>query len=350
MSGETMAAREAGGMAGAPARDWAGFPAVALAAAALLFGALVLALVVVDPYDTGRPGIVRAHGVHDQYPFTANASRARDPGFDAAIFGNSHVQMLNPERLDALTGLAFTSLIMPATWPTDQMRVLAWMVQARDAPPRALVFGIDHFWCLDHLARSPNFPDWLYSTGFPRYLAGLVRYRSLEAAAARLRVLATGRGAARRDGFWDYTPEYARRGLADRARSQAKLAEPLPFPGNASGAYPGLAAFREALAALAPSTAVVLLRPPVYRTGLPQPGSADAALSARCGGEIAEVAASRPRTAVVDLFRPGPLSEDTDDYYDHRHYRERVAAEVERALAAALRPLLDREAAGPASN
>lgn len=350
MNGDSTAGRLSTTAAMPSEREWAGFSAVALAVAAAIFGALVLALVVVDPYDTGRPGLIKARGTHEQYPFTANASRARDPRFDAAILGNSHVQMLNPGRLDALTGLSFVSLIMPATWPSEQMRVLAWMGQAHVPPPRALVFGIDHFWCLDHLGRSPNFPDWLYSPGFAGYLAGLVRYRSLEAAAARLRLIATGRGAARPDGFWDYTPEYARRGFADPAVSRAKLAERLPVPANPTGLYPALAAVRSALADLAPSTAVILMRPPVYRTALPEPGTAGEAHAARCGQEIAALAAARPRTAMLDLFRPGPMSEDMDDFYDHRHYRERVAGEVERAIAAALTPLLDPPTRRPGSN
>ena len=315
---------------------WTGFGATLIATALGLFAALAAALIVVDPYDTGRPGLIRAHGVPDQYPFTANASRARDPRFDAAIIGNSHVQALRPDRLSALTGMSFVTLMMPATWPLDQLRLLRWMIQARRTPPGALVIGTGDYWCRPTPVRSPNFPNWLYDPSFVGYAAGLVRYRSLEAAAARLSFLATGRGGARPDGYWDYAPYYLRLGLGDPGVLRARLAAAKPYEANPAGRFPGLDLLPAALRALPASTDVVLVVPPVHPTALPEPGSPAASDQRACRAALGKVAAGRPRTRVLDLQRPAGFAGEPEDFYDESHYRDAVAARVEQEIASLL--------------
>jgi hypothetical protein len=128
---------------------------------------------VLDPFDTGRPGVFSNPGVRRQGPRTAGASRGRDPAFNAAIIGNSHVQLLSPERLNALTGLSFLQLSIIATGPKEHLPVLDWfMLQHPEA--RALVIGADRLWCEPELASWNNapFPFWLYSRSSLEYLAG----------------------------------------------------------------------------------------------------------------------------------------------------------------------------------
>ena len=55
--------------------------------------------VVIDPYDTGRFPTFIEPGVFDGGSRTANASRGRDPRFNAAVFGNSRGQLLDPAKL-----------------------------------------------------------------------------------------------------------------------------------------------------------------------------------------------------------------------------------------------------------
>src|SRR6187455_1266356 len=71
---------------------------------AIAFGsAVIFALVlIVDPYDSGRVGILGIEGVVDASPRTANASRARDQNFDSAVIGNSTGQLLKPSELSRL--------------------------------------------------------------------------------------------------------------------------------------------------------------------------------------------------------------------------------------------------------
>lgn len=316
---------------------WAAFSRLWLATVVGLFVVLVLALLAIDPYDTGRTGLIGRRGLQDQYPFMANASRARDPRFDAAIFGNSHVQQLNPERLDALTGLSFVSLMMPATWPMDGLDVLRWFDSNRTMSAKAVVIGLDQFWCMHVAINSQRFPTWLYADGFLPYLAGLVRYRSFEAAAARIRFARTGKGGYRPDGYWSYGPIYDALGLGAREASHRKLAAPKAFTINTSGRFPALDRLREDLADLPATTAVVLLRPPVYRTALPEPGTPEAETAASCRIEMISVARSRKRTVLIDLL--GQDAEDPDGYYDHDHYRDPLAIRIEAQVAEALAKL-----------
>src|SRR3712207_6134716 len=98
--------------AGAP---WRSFAVTLLTAAALALLGILTAAYLVDPYDTGRSLLLHKPGVRPQGPRTAAASRGRDPAFDSAIIGNSHIQLLSPERLKEKTGLSFVQLSVPAS-------------------------------------------------------------------------------------------------------------------------------------------------------------------------------------------------------------------------------------------
>src|ERR1700709_298534 len=101
-------------------RSWRRFAAAfAWTAAGLLGGYLALATLV-DPYDSGRSRLLSAGGVRPPGPRTAPASRGRGPAFTGAIIGNSHIQLVEPGRLGALTGIPFVQLSVPATGPGEQ--------------------------------------------------------------------------------------------------------------------------------------------------------------------------------------------------------------------------------------
>lgn len=334
MSGSIAAAAGAAGLAaGGTARGgWAGFTRALLVAAALALSAVYGALLAIDPYDSGRTGLIAARGVHDQYPFTGNVSRARDGRFDAAIFGNSHVQLLRPERLDGLTGLRFVQLTLPATRPRDALDMLRWFMANRAGPPRAVLVGVDHFWCLDEVLHADRFPAWLYTDRWPAYLAGLLRYRSVEVATARVKFLRSGQGGLRPDGYWDYAELYRANGLDGADASRRRLAEPVGFPVNESGRFPALDRLRAALAALPRETAVVLVWPPLYRTALPAPDTAGSRTAAACRAGLERIARARPRTAFLDLL--DARADDPAAFYDHDHVRHAPAMEIEREVAA----------------
>jgi hypothetical protein len=179
-----------------------------IACAAVFAAALVVtwfSLLLLDPYDSGRfPGL-HVSGVVDRNPRTANAGRARNALFDAALFGNSTGQLLDPERLSAATSLHFVQLTVPGTGPREQMTLLRYFI-SHHTQTAALVIVTDPSWCtpdpsppLDH-----PFPFWLYGGNFD-YLRHFASWHAIELGFRRVGLaLRLRQPVARVDGFLDY--------------------------------------------------------------------------------------------------------------------------------------------------
>lgn len=323
---------------------WRSFIKAILAAATALYVAGFAFLAVIDPYNSGRVTPFDLRGIPDMLPHFGNASRARDQRFDAAIFGNSHMQALKPSRLDDLTGLRFVSLMMPGTFAADQLDTLEWYLAAHPHP-RAIVIGTDVYWCRDWSARNEIYPRWLYVTSPFAYLSGLAKYKNFGEAGKRLAHLRSGKGVLRPDGYWDYSVFYEGRRQRGDEGSRTYLTEIRPFPINERRTYPDLDRLAELLPRIPGETAVILLRPPTYRTAFPASDTAEGRSFLACRDRIEALASSRPRTAVVDMTKPSPATEDPENFYDWVHYRDRMAVLVEKAIADALR-IMPRAAGG----
>src|SRR5215210_2373483 len=199
--------------------QWRRFALSLVAAAALIVVTALAVAYVLDPYDTGRSPLVQKPGVRPQGPRTAGASRARDRAFNAAVFGNSRIQLLSPERLNALTGLSFVQLSVPGTGPKEQLSLIQWFMR-HHPDARALVIGADKNWCTEDLAMRSEypFPYWLYSPDLLEYVRGLLRSAVLQEIPRRLGYLFAKRPArARPDGYWDYELNYAALRLDSRS-------------------------------------------------------------------------------------------------------------------------------------
>jgi hypothetical protein len=324
-----------------PARGarWPTFVATFAAASAAVLLALLGLLVALDPYDTGRFALVKKRGVPQQGPRTANASRGRDPAFDAGIFGNSHIQLIRPERLKAETGLDFVSLMVPATYPKEQFVVLDWFMR-HHAAPEALVFGLDQTWCFDSLINTKPFPFWLYEENVPAFLRGLFRYSVLERIPGRLALLAGKIKPARPDGFWDYDADYRKIGYGEANFVHSKLAGERQIASyNPRAYFPAAEKLAAVLAKLPPPTAVLLVWPPVFIAEQPVPGSPMDATWRACHQAYADIAAGRPRSAMLDWAVDRPENRVEENFFDKTHYRGALAAEVEADIAAALNRL-----------
>lgn len=309
---------------------------------ATVAGALALFLLTVflaDPYDTGRSPLRLKEGVRPQGPRTAAASRGRDQAFNAAIFGNSHIQLVSPEVLNARTGLAFVSLIAPATGPKETLTLIDWFLRHRREPAQALVIGIDSYWCTPDPA-MPNdkpFPFWLFSRNPGDYLLGLLRFDVFEEMSHRLRyLLAREPRRARPDGYWDYSEGYEIQGALEESGRRRLNSHFDSSGGNAAGPFPAAGALRTLLDAAPAGLPLVLVRPPVFRSALPAPGSAEPAADAACRTAFQALADQRPRTALVDMRLDSPITRDPANFFDHTHYRQSVARLVESEIVAAL--------------
>ena len=289
-----------------------------------------------DPYDTGRFALLNRPGVPEQGPRTAHASRGRDARFEGAIFGNSHIQLVSPERLRDATGIAFVSLTVPATGPREQFWLLDYFLAHRSGSPKALVFGIDGDWCTAEpvLPVRQPFPFWLYDPDPAAFLRGLLRWSTLEAVGQRAFVLAglNRRPPARPDGYWDYEQNRVWR----QAMVEQELAAPVASSEvNATGRFPQIERLGRTLAALPTETAVAIVMPPAYRTALPAPGSPHARSDAACRAALTEAAGMR--ATVIDWRTDRPESADSTLFFDHTHYRHPLARAIERDIVGAIR-------------
>lgn len=309
----------------------------------LLLGLLAL-LMAVDPYDTGRGSLFETKGVRPQGPRTANASRGRDPAFNAAIFGNSHMQLLEPAALSSETGQRFVSLTVPATGPKEQLTLISWFLRqhrpASRAPAQALVIGADTMWCVADpaLPNEKPFPFWLYDESPTRYAGGLLRFDLVEELPRRIAYIAgRKRERARPDGWWDYDTDNVRLGFDIRPDKRQALETPQAATAiNPTGPFPAFAELRQLLDRLGPDLPVVLVRPPLYHRSLPRPGSTEARSEAACLTAIEGFVAARPRTVLVNWRLDRAEARDPALWFDHSHYRKPVAVQLQKDIALAL--------------
>ncbi len=339
MSSSTSSSEQA-----ARAAKWTGFTGAFLGAAALIAVAFLTAAFLIDPYDSGRSPLKLKEGVRPQGPRTALASRGRDPNFTGAIFGNSHIQLISPEELRARTGIPFVSLIAPATQPREVFATIDWFLRHhRKTPPKAIVVGIDNYWCTANpaLPNEKPFPFWLMSRSLPDYVGGLMRFDLLEELPRRIAYLTSRKAErARPDGYWDYESGYGVQGYGANPEIIARLEKPIEAGGgNVDGPFPAATGLEELMRTAPAETALILLRPPVYVTALSKPGTRDAAADAACRKAFADLAARRPRTALVDWRVDRPELRDSSLFFDHSHYRQPIARLVEADIAEAIRKL-----------
>lgn len=339
MSSSTSSSEQA-----ARAAKWTGFTGAFLSAAVLIAVAFLTAAFLIDPYDSGRSPLKLKEGVRPQGPRTALASRGRDPNFTGAIFGNSHIQLISPEELRAKTGIPFVSLIAPATMPKETFATIDWFLRHhRETPPKAIVVGIDNYWCTADpaLPTEKPFPFWLLSRSLTDYIGGLMRFDLLEELPRRIAYLISGKAQrARPDGYWNYESDYSVQGYGTNPELIARLEKPLEAGGgNVDGPFPAATGLEELMKAAPAENALILLRPPVYVTALPKPGTRDALANAACRKAFADLAARRPRTALVDWRVDRPELRDPRLFFDHSHYRQPIARLVEADIADAIRKL-----------
>jgi hypothetical protein len=319
---------------------WRRFVPTFVCAAALLLAGVIGFAYALDPYDTGRSSLLHKPGVRPQGPRTAGASRGRDPAFNAAVIGNSHVQLLSPERLDRLTGLSFVQLSIPATGPKEQFLLIDWFVR-HHPDARALVVGADERWCSADPA-MPNvkpFPFWLYSRDPIEYGRGLLRHQVLEEIPRRIGyVLSKRPERARPDGYWDYESAYLGLGYGRDPEWRARLERDASgyVGGNTTRRFPVAERLHQVASRLPPRLAIVLVFPPLYARVLPEPGSDADASDRACKAAVAEAISDRANSALVDWRRSRPELSDPASFFDQTHYRRPLAELVEKEVAEAL--------------
>src|SRR3954467_3745309 len=303
---------------------------------ALAFGAAaVFALVlIVDPYDSGRVGLLDIKGVNDASPRTANASRARDENFDSAIIGNSTGQLIKPSELSRLTGLHFVQLTVPGTGPREQLAVMDFFLR-KHAKVGALVIVTDSGWCSRDatLPQQHPFPYWLYGESNLDFLGRLFSARALTLTWRRILVGLGLRERSAPDGFWDYENN----GAGEFQPVIVPRDDGGPATAKVSEDFPGVALLDAAIKKLPPDLPVVLLVPPTYYTMLPKPGSLGAAEAQACASALRKLVVGRPHSNFIDYRVDNARTRDRANFMDFGHYRAAIARRMEQGIAESIR-------------
>ncbi|MGO4705778.1 hypothetical protein AB4072_08380 [Microvirga sp. 2MCAF38] len=332
------------------AGHWRRFVRTFVATAIVVLCGIVAVAYAVDPYDTGRSSLFAKAGVRPQGPRTAAPSRGRDQAFDAAIIGNSHIQLLSPERLKETTGLDFVQLSVPASGPKEQFVIIDWFLRHRQEPAKALVISADESWCGQDPA-MPNtkpFPFWLFSANAFDYAKGLVRYDILEEVPRRLGyVFGAKAERARQDGYWNYEPNYLDLGYATDPILRKRLEnrpevdkDMLPSdPVKGKRAFPVATKLQEVVSGMSTDLAVVLVFPPNYKNYLPPPKTIRAYTDQACKAALRAAIEGHPKSTVIDWRVDRDENRDPNLYFDLTHYRLPIAQKVEADVAAALQRL-----------
>ena len=284
-------------------------------------------LIVIDPFDTGRLTPLKRTGMFYAGPRKANASRMRDPSFDAAIFGNSTSQLINPQRMNALTGQNFVQLTVPGTGPMEQRAMIEQLFRVRGDGIKTLILGFGALWCDPPRQTSTlhPFPFWLYTDNTVDYLRGLFRMDSIHSVPRRIQALRKKQRMADRDGFSDYelTSIY----------DETTIPVVPELPISKTGVHSARDSLAAVLVIIPPQTRVILLHPPAFTP-------ANIHLSARgletkrlCKSELADVAAKRPHTVVVDRWVEDVFTRNRSLFYDYNHYRTDFAKVIELDLS-----------------
>lgn len=307
---------------------WARWLAVFAATLALAAALVFAAVIVIDPYDSGRFGFGIA-GVSDINPNTANASHARDPRFDAAIIGDSTAQALDPGELSRRTGRRFVQLSVPGAGPGEQLAILGFFMR-HHARIGAVVIAVDPVWCTRDGALPPPhpFPFWLYEAGRFEYALKLFSLRALGRAWRRVQIGLGRREPTRADGY---------------VATATTITQPFqPGPGiidatpDAAGApsedFPAALRLMQALANI-PDVPVMLVAPPFFYTHVPRPGSQADAEDRACKRALQRIVEGRKRGRFLDLRVDSALTRDQANFKDSFHVSAHGARLLERAIA-----------------
>jgi len=311
---------------------WRRWLVLFIAALLGLAGALYLAVVLLDPFSTGRFTPLQRIDIAIHSVALSNAGRVRDPSFDSAIMGNSVARRIDPARLSVATGRRFVLLAVDALLP-DQQLVIARAFARHHRGTASFVFVLDPFWCADNVRAWPRrreLQEWLYQSSDFEYLSRIFFPQAIEAAGRRLLILAGRLGPARPpNGYEPINTLYVPADMPERMRTMQR-----PRDAAAPDApFPLLDLLAHFVAGVEPQVNVLMIFPPAFVGSLPEPGSAADRREAACKGAAQRIAAGRPNTEYLDLRIENEKTRLIANFYDPNHYRDDIAREIEQAIA-----------------
>jgi hypothetical protein len=312
----------------------------ALTYLATFFGSLatiLLLIILVDPYNSGRfPGF-GIDGVSEEFQRPGNVGLGRSLRFNAAIFGNSHGQLLSPARLSALTGLSFVQLTVPGATVREQLATMRWFTR-HHAAIGAFVLAMEERWCVTDpaLPLRNYFPFWLYSDSNLEYVANVLSTRAIRDGFRRVNFALGLQPPTDAAGYSDYEAGKAWNFHPDLAAPRPRGAPSDVSASATDPRFPALERLDEFLAGMPPAIPIAIVMPPQFVTLIPQPGSAAERARDVCKAAIARRVAGHERSGFIDFLVESPLTRDPANFMDEEHYRTNVAIMIEERIAAVL--------------
>jgi hypothetical protein len=309
-----------------------------LACLGTLIGAalLVLALMVlVDPYDSGKLGLLGIEGVDNRLTQITAASRARDPNFNAAILGNSTAQMIDPATLSSATGFRFVQLYMTGSIPREQLAVLDFFLRHHEQAG-ALVIAADPGWCVHAQPKEEGapFPYWLYDRSVVTYAVRLMSWQAIEQAFQRLSIGLGWRQRMHPDGFVSYEDIWP----PGQFKEIGWPRDPVPaLSAEMRATFPEIAALGDIVGKLPANVPIVIFVPPTFAATVPKPGTETALERSACDAALKRIVAGRPRSNFISYRVDNELTRDRDNFVDFIHYRPKLARSIEQGIVASLR-------------
>jgi hypothetical protein len=289
-------------------------------------------MIVIDPYDSGKFGLLGIEGVNDRNTHTAGASRARDVNFDSAIIGNSTAHLLDPVELSRATGLRFVQLALTGASPRVEFTMLDFFLRHH---PRvgALVVVTDPSWCAHAQSPPEAFPYWLYGKSTLVYAARLISWPAIEHAFQRLSIGLGLRkrmdptGAFNYEDIWPPGEFHEVNGPKDPPPAATIAGRDI---------FPEVSLLDDVIKKLPVNVAVVLAVPPTFSTTVAQPGTVAAAERETCNAALRRTVAGRPHSNFINYRIDNAMTRDRANFVDFIHYRPTLAARMSEGIVASI--------------
>lgn len=316
------------------ARFWRRWLATFLVTVGLPGVLLYVSVVLIDPFSTGRFALTQAIDIASHNPRLIKGAVARDPRFDAAVFGSSTGYPLDPQKIGAETGWTVAQLAVPAALPTNQLVVARAFQRPRQHHGNLQIHVLDALWCRPSDPDADpwgTFPNWIYESTGGEYLSRIFFPESVASSARRLAIWA---GLAvphfRSDGFVvAISKPIPRKKLMALARPTAN-----PAPG---AGFPALELLARHVARLPEGVSLAFVFAPPFVNTLPVTGSAADARLRDCKARVRQIADSRPNSAYLDLMAENAITREPENYFDELHYTPAAADAVAAAIVKVLK-------------
>jgi hypothetical protein len=309
-------------------RAWRNWLILVLSLGAIASIVLWLAVVLIDPFSTGRFALTQRIDITTTNSRLADVAVARNPDFNGAILGDSVSITLDPRSVAPSSNWRLAQLGIYAADVAEVITVANTFEREHRNGRTLEIFVLSHRWCGDNISALKGdipFPYWLYDTSDAVYLSRLLSPEAVSLSLMRLKIwLGKARPELRDDGYLDRV----------FVQTVADIPAQRPTEGPSPAApFPAIDALTAHITALPDNRAVAIVFAPLYVGTLPVAGSAAAARLDACKQRLRDVAARRPHGAYLDMMTENSLTREPGNYFDPLHLISAAVPQFETGIA-----------------